>query len=214
MRPESFSPTILRPVIGHPLPTDPGEFRAVVALGGPMGVYESDKYPWISDEIRLFQACLEKEVPILGICLGSQILAAAAGAEVKATGVQEIGWGPIELTGEGECDPLLQGLPSRLHVFHWHGDRWDLPEGATLLAKSPVCDHQAFRLGPNAYGFQFHFEVTEETPLTWAEAYMDDLEKLPEGPTPQRMAADTERYAPLLEPYAQQVFRRFWERVG
>jgi GMP synthase-like glutamine amidotransferase len=210
-RPRGTHAEICRPVIGHPIPKAAQGYAAIVALGGPMGVYETDKHPWMADLITLLRDALEKNVPTLGICLGSQALAAAGGAEVRPTGLQEIGWFPITFTGEAQEDPLLGMLPSPLEVFHWHGDRWELPEGAVLLASSERCDHQAFRLGERAWGLQFHMEITPEIPPIWAEAYLDELMSHPELPGPARIAEQSRDLGPKLEPLARKTFERFWE---
>lgn len=208
--PDCVPRDICRPVIGHPLPKEPSAYDAVVVLGGPMGVYETEKYPWIEDLIDLLKHALDMEIPALGICFGSQALAAAAGAEVHPTGRQEIGWGKIEHSGDSHGDPLLSGVPSPIEVFHWHGDRWDLPDGAVLLASSEICDHQAFRIGANSYGFQCHLEVKPETPGIWVEAYRDQLLALPDGPSPEEVREQTAEFAPVLRPHAVRLFTEFW----
>ena len=211
--PASVEREMCRPAIGQPLPERPDTYSAIVVLGGPMGVYETEKYPWIKDLIDLLSHALETEVPILGICFGSQALAAAAGAEVRPTGRQEIGWGKIEHSGKSSKDDLLSGFPSPIEVFHWHGDRWDLPDGAVLLASSEACDHQIFRIGQNTYGFQCHLEVRPETPPIWVEAYHDQLLALPAGPSPEEILDQTARFAPILRPHALRLFARFWSCV-
>ncbi len=210
-RPGSSVAEVCRPVLGHPIPKRALDYAAIIALGGPMGVYEADQYPWLGELFALLRQAVEEQVPTLGICLGSQALAAALGAEVRPTGKQEIGWYPITLGPAGEVDPLLSMLPSPLDVFHWHGDRWELPEGAVLLASSERCDHQAFRVGDKAWGLQFHMEVTAAAPPIWAEAYIDELRKHPGLPSPTEIVDQTARCAPGLEPLARKVFSRFWE---
>lgn len=212
-RPEGLTVEVCRPLIGHPIPARASEYAAIVALGGPMGVYETEKYPWLSELLRLLRNAIEVQVPVLGICLGSQALAAAAGAVVRPAGIQEIGWRPITLLEDSQTDPLLAGLPESLPAFHWHGDRWELPPDAVLLAKSELCDHQAFRLGKFAWGFQFHLEVTEEPPLVWAEAYHSDLEGHADRPQPEEIAITTARDHAILAPNARKVFERFWSVV-
>ncbi|MCB9784146.1 MAG: type 1 glutamine amidotransferase [Candidatus Omnitrophica bacterium] len=210
-RPE-FVPTVMcRPAIGHAIPPNPIDYSAIVCLGGPMGVYETDKHPWIEDLISLVRESIHKRVPFLGICFGSQILAAAAGAKVEPTGIKEIGWEKIHLTEEGREDPLLAGFPQEIEVFHWHGDRWELPEGATLLASSEKCDHQIFRLGAKHFGFQCHLEVMAEDPPCWAEAYLDELNSSENVPTPEQIGIKTTEFHPKLTSQAKTVFDAFWD---
>ncbi len=212
-RPESIPFKMCRPTIGHPVPSNPIDYSAIVCLGGPMGVYETDKYPWIGDLIALLQESIHKRVPCLGICFGAQILAAAAGAKVEPTGIKEIGWEKIQLTPAGREDPLLSEFPHETEVFHWHGDRWELPEGAELLAFSEKCDHQIFRLGAKHFGFQCHLEVLPEDPPCWSEAYFDELRSSRDVPTAEGIVEQTRLYHPRLEPVASKVFQSFWDLV-
>lgn len=129
----------------------------LVMLGGPVGVYEAEAYPFLADEQRILEARLEMRRPTLGICLGAQQMAVALGAKVAPTGIKEIGFSPLTLTHAGRQGPLrhLEGVS----VFHWHGDAFAVPEGAVNLASTPLCGSQAFALGPNVLGLQFHPEV-------------------------------------------------------
>jgi GMP synthase (glutamine-hydrolysing) len=130
----------------------------VVVLGGPVGVYETGDYPFLGDEIAFAARRLESRRPLLGICLGAQIIARAAGARVYPSGVKEIGFAPITLTEAGRESCLAPFADDRL-TLHWHGDTFDLPDGATLLASTAACCNQAFSIGPNIIGFQFHPEA-------------------------------------------------------
>jgi GMP synthase (glutamine-hydrolysing) len=136
---------------------DPLKPDLLIVLGGPVGVYESHLYPFLEAEIRLLQRRLDAEGPTFGICLGAQLMAKALGAEVFPSGIKEIGWAPLSITEAGGRSPLrhLEGLP----VLHWHGDTFDLPHRARLLASTDICAQQAFSLGPNVMGLQFHAEV-------------------------------------------------------
>ena len=158
---------------GEPFPDDLSAFQAVVALGGPMNVYEEERYPFLKQDQLFIQKVLEESVPFLGICLGSQLLAKACGAKVYRAREEEIGFSPIQLTSEGLQDPLLAGMPPKLRVFQWHGDTFDIPAQAVLLAGGTVCPHQAFRVGPCAYGLQFHVEITGNSIQEWSAAYLD-----------------------------------------
>lgn len=136
---------------------DAVEADLVIVLGGPIGVYETDSYPFLSEEIDLLKVRLAGNRPTFGICLGAQLIAAALGAEVGPNGVKEIGFSPLTLTGEGEAGPLrhLADIP----VLHWHGDMFEIPVGAVRLAETPLCRNQAFAIGPNVLGVQFHPEA-------------------------------------------------------
>jgi GMP synthase (glutamine-hydrolysing) len=134
-------------------------FAALIVLGGPMGVYEADKHPHLAAETRLIETALNKDLALLGICLGSQLMANALGARVYPSGIKEIGWYDLTPTPDAKNDPLLRHLRAREKVFQWHGDTFDLPTGAVHLAFSPLCPNQAFRYGRNAYALQFHLEV-------------------------------------------------------
>src|SRR5579885_1873179 len=125
---------ILKPFMGDRVPEHLG--NGLVVLGGPMGVYEEDQYPWMRVEMDAIRKCLELSIPVLGICLGSQMLAAAAGGRVFLGPQPEVGWRPVELTDDGRLDPLLLGLPSPFNAFHWHGDTFTLPAKARRLAGS------------------------------------------------------------------------------
>ena len=147
---------------------------ALLVLGGPMGVYEEKKYPFISKELRLLENALSHEVPVLGICLGSQLLAKAAGGSVFPGGKKEIGWYPVTITQNGAEDRIFSGFPKKLTAFHWHGDTFSLPKSCTHLASSKLFPMQAFRAGENAYGLQFHVEVTAPMIKEWVKLYKSD----------------------------------------
>jgi GMP synthase-like glutamine amidotransferase len=187
---------------GAPVPEDVGRDQMLIVMGGPMGVGDagSARFPFLAAEIALLRKLLAREAPVLGICLGSQLLAAAAGASVypnsrsgpdgKAIAVREVGWGPIDLHNLGE--PALAGLPAQPLVVHWHGDTYDLPLGAGHLASTPACRHQAFRIG-RAFGLQFHPELERETIAIWVREDADYVSGAlgPEGGA--RILADTAR---------------------
>lgn len=156
---------------GEKLPSNLDGIHAVVVLGGPMNVYEEDKYPFLKDENSFIQDVLKKEIPYFGICLGSQLLAKAAGARVVRSPVKEIGWYHVALTPDGKKDSLLAGFRENEEIYHWHGDMFEIPEGGALLATGTGCPNQAFRVGKNAYGFQFHMEITDKSIKEWCDEY-------------------------------------------
>ena len=152
---------------GEPLPGLDG-FDAIVAMGGPMSVNDEAEHPWLVEEKALIRTAVERGVPFWGSCLGVQLLAASLGARVYAGPAPEVGVLPVELTPEAADDPVFAGLPQTVATLQWHGDTFDLPVGAVLLATSPAYRHQAFRVGPSAYGVQFHIEVTPSMGEEWA----------------------------------------------
>jgi GMP synthase (glutamine-hydrolysing) len=141
----------------------------LVVLGGPMNVDEVDKYPFLARECEWLRTAVAADTPVLGICLGSQLLAKALGARVYPNPVKEIGWYDVGLTAAAESDPLFTGLQPVERVFQWHGDTFDLPPGAVHLATSDLCRHQAFRHGEAAWGLQFHWEVTPGMVEDWLQ---------------------------------------------
>ncbi len=153
---------------GDPLPRGNGEFNAVISMGGPMNVYEEEKYPFLRDETTFLKEVVEAGVPVMGVCLGAQMIAKACGKKVYRAPAEEIGWCEITLTESAGDDILFKNLPGSLTVFQWHGDTFDIPEGGVLLATSPVCRNQAFRY-KQAYGLQFHVEVTRNMLKEWFE---------------------------------------------
>lgn len=162
----------VRPCNDEPLPERLSDWDAAVILGGPMAVYD-DNISWMAGELELVAAAIVDDLPLLGICLGSQIVAAAAGARVYAGTEREAGWSSVELSAAAETDPLFSGLPRQLPVFQLHGDSFDLPDGAVHLAGSPAYNNQAFRIGTHVYGLQFHVELTPDLGRTWARVYQD-----------------------------------------
>ncbi|MEW6235162.1 MAG: type 1 glutamine amidotransferase [Candidatus Omnitrophota bacterium] len=157
---------------GDPLPENPNHWGAVVVLGGPMNVDEEERFSYLRQEKQFIRQCLDQKIPFLGLCLGSQLLAAAAGASVCKNEYSEIGWMEVELTQEGKKCELFDGLPSTLAVFQWHGDTFDIPAGSPHLAKSALCRHQAFQVGDKAFGLQFHLEVGIEDIANWGREYL------------------------------------------
>jgi GMP synthase-like glutamine amidotransferase len=138
------------------------DFDLLVVLGGTMGAYEEEAFPWLSSEKRFIREAVQREKLVLGICLGVQLLAEALGSRAYPHVHKEIGWWPIELTEEAANFPLFKGLPATFTAFQWHGDTFDLPEGAVRLASSKACMNQAMGYGERVVGLQFHPESTNE----------------------------------------------------
>lgn len=152
---------------GDPLPP-PAELGGVVVMGGAMGVHDTDEFPWLDTERRWIAETVTSGVPVLGVCLGAQLLAAALGASVTTGPTPEIGVGEVELTAEGRADPVLGPEGHRVPVIHWHGDTFEIPDGAVHLATGDHYVNQAFRIGRLVYGLQFHIEVDDAMAEAWA----------------------------------------------
>jgi GMP synthase-like glutamine amidotransferase len=168
----------IRSYAGQRVPTDTAGMTGLVIMGGPMSVYDQWLHPHLKQEASLVEAAMKAGIPVLGICLGSQLLALVAGSRVHPAGFREIGWHPLTLTAAAREDPLFATLPPELTAFHWHGDIFVQPSGSVSLARSDRTGCQAFRLGDEAYGLLFHLEVTvsivrsmvRELAAEWREA--------------------------------------------
>jgi GMP synthase-like glutamine amidotransferase len=198
---------------GARLPADAEEYQAVIVMGGPMGVYDEAQYPFLRDEHRFLTRVLEQGVPLLGICLGSQLLAKALGARVYRNPHREIGWYTVDLTPAGVADPLFAGLTSPIPVFQWHGDAFDMPAGATPLASSPLCTHQAFRYGDRVYGLLFHLELTPAMIHSWMAAFHDELVSVQGTIDPARIVAEMPHRCLEYQQIGSTVFANLVEHV-
>lgn len=178
--------------------------EGLVVLGGPMSVNDRAEYPWLVDEKATIASAIRRGAPVLGICLGAQLVAAALGAQVRRNERKEVGWLPVTIS---TASPFFEA--GTVTVFHWHGETFDLPEGATLLASSASCRNQAFSLGPKVLALQFHLEVGPEEVDAMASSLGHDLAPL--GPTvhdADRLRRDAREYAtePLLRPALRALF--------
>lgn len=194
---------VVRLYDGDKLPEQVAGVDAVVSMGGPMNVYEEDKYPYLRDETDFLRRAIDAGIPVLGVCLGAQMIAKAAGAQVTRSPKEEVGWGMVHVTDAGYADVLFQGLPRDLEVFQWHGDMFHIPENGTLLADGADCPHQAFRIR-NAFGLQFHVEVTADILSEW---FADSPDK----------SAILDRYARVkqeLEMNAKKMYTNFLGLLG
>ncbi len=188
------------------LSVDLSQVSGLVVLGGAMGVYEADRYPFLAKEIEILRQSLRQNLPTLGICLGSQLLAAAGGARVYRGPRKEVGWFPIQMQPEAKKDPLLKHLPPETMVFHWHGDTFDLPKGAKHLASSERYPHQAFQLGEKAWGLQFHLEITDGMIQDWVN--QAETKAHPDWNACE-VLTQTPCFLPDMEALARKVFRDF-----
>jgi GMP synthase (glutamine-hydrolysing) len=235
-------PSITIDVLAGPLPQfDPQKISGLIVMGGPMNVDQTDRYPNLVEEVRWLRQAVDANLPVLGVCLGSQLLAKALGRRVYANRIKEIGWYEIELLPTATTDPLFKNLSlpsgegrgegatlpspdfvggdsrrrssadaSRITVFQWHGDTFDLPAGAVQLARSPHCENQAFRYGDRAFGLQFHMEVTAEIIADWL-GQSDNCGELAELDyiDPATIRRETPEKLPNMIALGRQVFDNF-----
>jgi GMP synthase (glutamine-hydrolysing) len=182
----------------------------VVVLGGPIGVYETESYPFITQEIALIEHRLRRQLPTLGVCLGAQLMAKALGSRVYSGNVKEIGWGPIRLTEAGTSS-CLKGLGDDAQVLHWHGDTFDLPDAASRLASNVNYENQAFAYGDNALALQFHLEVEPRQLEEWYVGHAVELAAADVSVTELRAA--TSNCATALAPRADRVFTEWLDQI-
>ncbi len=158
----------------HTIPS-PEDYDALVIMGGSMGVYDEAQYPWLAAEKHHIASAINAGKPVLGICLGAQLIVASLGAKVAPHTHKEIGWFPVAVTDQAAGHPILSGLNHAISVFHWHGDRFEIPEGALHLMCSEACDNQAFLYGDRVLGLQFHLEMDAPAINAIVEACGDEL---------------------------------------
>ncbi|MCG3205971.1 MAG: Carbamoyl-phosphate synthase small chain [Elusimicrobia bacterium] len=193
------------------LPRDISDLEGLIVMGGPMNVDEVTEYPFLLPELQLIEKVLKEGKPILGICLGAQLMAKALGKKIYKNKVREVGWHPIQLTPQAKQDPLFKNMPTELDVLHWHGDTFDIPEGAVPLAKSKNCPNQAFRWGKTAYALQFHLEVTPAMLKKWCDAKCEESFIRSAGEDPQKIISTTTKAFEVLEPLAREFFTSYFK---
>ncbi len=200
---------------GDRVPETLGGIDAVVVMGGPMGAYDTDTHPWLTDELAFIERAADADVPLLGVCLGAQLLAHAAGGRAYAGSGPEVGVLPVQLARQSAEDPLFAGLPKTIAALQWHGDTFDLPHGAVHLASSGAYPAQAFRYR-RSWGLQFHVEVTAAMAEEWASvpAYRTALESVRgpgavDGLMAEFAAANDEMVAT-----ARHIGSRFADQIG
>ncbi|MET0290859.1 MAG: gamma-glutamyl-gamma-aminobutyrate hydrolase family protein [Steroidobacteraceae bacterium] len=191
-------------------------YQGLIVLGGPMNVEDRHCIPHLNAELRAIEETLRQGKPVLGICLGAQLLAHVLGAPVKRHVQQEIGWYDLHTTDEGRGDPVLGHLGERAPVFQWHGCTFGLPSEAVQLARTDTCEQQAFRYGSNAYGFQFHLEADAPMIERWLRlpAYRAELAAAGIGRDEQSIREATATALDRMRPLATETFDRFLDLVG
>lgn len=191
-------------------------YRGLIVLGGPMNVEDQDQRPHLKTELRLIEQALRDDKPVLGICLGAQLLAHVLGAPVRRQEQPEIGWYQVETTQAGRQDPVLSVLGDASPIFQWHGRTFGLPSGAEHLARSPSCEQQAFRYGDRHYGFQFHLEMDQRLIERWLSLphYRQELEKAGLAHDAATIRAQTEHWLAPMQARADAVFNNFLDLIG
>ena len=184
-------------------------YNGLVVLGGPMNVDDLERHPHLAVEVELIQQAIEQGLPVLGICLGAQLIAKALGARVHANGGKEIGWYDVSPTLAAKDDPLFRDFGEMEKIFQWHGDVFELPAGAVHLATSQRCPHQAFRYGTNVYGLQFHLEVDEHLIERWLTVPAHCAELNEEHINPETIRHETTQYLHRAHAMSEQMFGRF-----
>jgi GMP synthase (glutamine-hydrolysing) len=191
-------------------------YDGLIVLGGPMSVNDADRLPHLTTELKLIEDAMRRDVPVLGICLGAQLIAKTLGAEVYRNSEKEIGWYDVSPTDDASGDPLLLPLQKTEKIFQWHGETFDMPRSARHLAYSFLCANQAYRYGAKVYGFQFHMEVDEPMIHRWL--------RVPENQTEisalrgdchiEQIYSDTSRHTARLREISERVFRAFIDLFG
>ena len=198
---------IVHPYLGGDLPAPLDLFDGLAVGGGVQGAYEVEKYPYLSQECHLIREAAHAGKPVLGLCLGAQLMAAALGAPVRPGARKEIGFFPVTLDPIAKYDPLLCDLPTDFVATHWHGDVFDLPAAGMRLASSALTPNQLFRYGCGLYGLQFHLEMTPEIfeeMLVGSDDYLAEA-----GADTEQLRQDARRFLPPLRETAERVFSRW-----
>ena len=191
-------------------------YAGLIILGGPMSVNDAQRLPYLTTEMKLIEAALRREIPVLGICLGAQLIAKTLGAEVYPNRKKEIGWHDVSPTGEAVRDPLLMELQKTEKLFQWHGETFDIPKSTRHLAFSPLCANQAFRYDRNVYGFQFHMEVDEPMIHRWLRVVENqkEISSLHGASYLERIYHETPEYIARLTQLSERVFGEFINLFG
>jgi GMP synthase (glutamine-hydrolysing) len=204
LRTQGLSHRYIRVYQGEEVPSSLGDAAGLIVMGGPMSVYDHGRLPHLVQEMRLVESALELGRPVLGVCLGSQLLAHVLGAKVYPGPAKEIGWHPVTLLPSAKQDATWAAAPARFVGFHWHGDVFDAPAGATPLASSEMTACQAFRFGNSAYGILFHMEVTLPQIGELATTFADELRQ--SGGNESELQAGAARHLSQLTEIGQGLF--------
>ena len=193
----------LRLWLDEAVPSDPDDWDGIIVMGGPQSANDTH-LSYIRDEITLLEQAIARDHPVLGICLGAQLLARAGGASIQPSPERELGWYPVYPTDASAEDPLFRHMQAGQMIFQWHGETFTLPEHATLLATHPDVPHQAFRIGSSQYGLQFHFEVDQPLIRQWIDAGASERAHLGDDGI-QAMLAATQDHLPAMHGFCTQA---------
>jgi len=203
----------VRVYVGDRAPDDLSQYSGLLVMGGPMSVNDEADYPWLKTEDRLLKEALARDFPTLGICLGSQLVAKAAGGTIRRGSRKEIGWYPVRLTMAAQHDRLFREFPETIEVFQWHGEYFETPPGAVNLAGSELYQCQAFSIGRNVYGLLFHLEVTGQMVREWVATFKEELEGVKEYIRPEAIIEQLPQRINTLNRRARTLFARFCESL-
>ena len=190
---------------GAPIPVDPSAYAGLVFMGGPMSV--NDDLPWIPPVLNVIRAAVQQDIPVLGHCLGGQLIAKALGAPVTKNPIKEIGWGEVSVVDSPVARAWFDAVPPTFLSFHWHGETFSIPPGATRILESPYCTNQAYALGKHL-GMQCHVEMTHDMIASWCAVGQDEIAAAnsPAVQTPQLMAVDMDAKLTVLNTIAAQLY--------
>lgn len=190
-------------------------YDGIIVLGGPMSVYDVAGYPHLETEMAILRDAIDREIPILGVCLGAQLIARTLGADVVPNHEKEIGWYDVSLRDAAQADPLFSHFRDVEKIFQWHGDTFEIPDGAVALASTEGCSNQAFRFGDSVYAFQFHMEVDEPLIERWLcePVFLEEIRRSCGKFDPERIRAETRENIRSLKRLAAQTFAAFVELI-
>ena len=188
-------------------------YHGLIVLGGPMNVDQTDTHPHLEAEVRAIRQAIERDIPVLGICLGAQLIAKALGSAVSANPQKEIGWYDVAVSEEGSRDPLFAHFEAGEKIFQWHGDTFAIPAGAVQLASSESCANQAFRYGDRVYGLQFHLEVDQALVERWLgmPVHQQEIASLDGQVCLEQIRSDTAEHIDRLRQLSDRCFSSFIE---
>ncbi len=197
------------------IPQNLDAYDFVISMGGPMNADETERYPFLKSEREALSKAIHSGKPVLGICLGAQMIARALDAKVYPGRQKEIGWFPIQLSEAGKKDRLFRAINDFSPVvFQWHGDTFDLPKGATLLASSHLFPHQAFKCGDSVYAFQFHIEVTRDMICDWIKKGEEELKPLRQSVSAKKIVREINEHESSLQELSEKVYEELFSQIA